>query len=181
MNEINFLIKSIEKQKRNLIKPHIIKDENLAKVSISEKEDFTKVHLSNNEMLENVRTSDVENYTKLYIKSNHFGEKSEVLKKTLFSNGEELIQGSGIITGQNEHSQKESDPGWDIAALETFFAKIKPQNEPIQINQCSTISNVSQFIENHIATVKRNKGKQSFLPYLHRLQEARKILSIKSN
>jgi hypothetical protein len=58
----------------------------------------------------------------------------------------------------------------DIAELETYFANIQLPTQPVKINDCSTIVNCSLFIESHIATVKANNGKRTFLPYLNRLQ-----------
>ncbi|MBM3454790.1 MAG: hypothetical protein FJX80_06535 [Bacteroidetes bacterium] len=59
----------------------------------------------------------------------------------------------------------------DIAELENYFAGIELTNYPVKLNEFSTITNGSLFIESHIATVKANNGKQTFLPYLKRLEQ----------
>ena len=69
----------------------------------------------------------------------------------------------------------------DITELEAFFKGITLPTKPIQLNQCSTVANVSLFIESHFATVKANSGKRTFLPYLHRLQELKTILTTNLN
>lgn len=65
----------------------------------------------------------------------------------------------------------------DITELENYFTNIKPPTQPIKLNKCSTIINCSLFIDSHFATVKENNEKRTFLPYLKRLQELKKILN----
>lgn len=65
----------------------------------------------------------------------------------------------------------------DIAELENYFAAAKLPTQHVKLNRCSTITNCSQFIESHFATVKANNGKRTFLPYLNRLQELKAILN----
>ena len=76
--------------------------------------------------------------------------------------------------------KKEQPQNWniEIAELETYFAKIEPPTQPIKLNQCSTITDYSLFIENHFAIVKANNGKDTFLPDLNRLQELKQILTL---
>ena len=76
--------------------------------------------------------------------------------------------------------KKEQPQNWniEIAELETYFAKIEPPTQPIKLNQCSTITDYSLFIESHFAIVKANNGKETFLPYLNRLQELKQILTL---
>jgi hypothetical protein len=69
----------------------------------------------------------------------------------------------------------------DISELENFFKGTTIPNQPIKLNQCSEITDVSLFIESHFATVKANKDKRAFLPYLNRLQILRQILTINLN
>lgn len=59
----------------------------------------------------------------------------------------------------------------DIAELENYFSGIALPTKPIKLNRFSTITNCSLFIESHFSIVKANNGKQTFLPYLNRLQE----------
>lgn len=69
----------------------------------------------------------------------------------------------------------------DIAELEIFFASIVLPNEPIKLNRCSTIIGCSNFIDSHLCAVKFHNGNPAYLPYLHRLQELRQILTIIPN
>jgi hypothetical protein len=64
----------------------------------------------------------------------------------------------------------------DITELENFFASIELPTHPIKLNKCSTITDHSKFIENHLATVKANNGNRTFLPDLTRLQEFKNII-----
>ena len=59
----------------------------------------------------------------------------------------------------------------NISELENHFEGIELTNYPVKLNECSTITNCSLFIESHIATVKANNGKRTFLPYLKRLEQ----------
>jgi len=59
----------------------------------------------------------------------------------------------------------------DITELENYFTGITLPTQPIRLNQCSTVTNVQLFIDSHFATAKAHTGKETFLPYLNRLQE----------
>ena len=82
-------------------------------------------------------------------------------------------------TGRIGHPIKEQPQNWsnDIADLENYFASIELPTQPVKLNQCSTITDCSLFIESHFATVKRNNGNRTFLPYLNRLQELKQVLT----
>ena len=69
----------------------------------------------------------------------------------------------------------------DITELENYFASIELPTQPVKLNQCSTITHPQGFIESHFAAVKANSGNSYFLPYLNRLQELKKILTINTN
>lgn len=64
----------------------------------------------------------------------------------------------------------------DITELEKYFTGIELPTQPVKLNQYSTITNLSRFIESHFATVRANTGKKAFLPYLNRLQELKQYL-----
>ncbi len=69
----------------------------------------------------------------------------------------------------------------DITELENYFTGITLPTQPLKLNQCSTITNCSLFIESHFATVKANNGKRTFLPYLNRLKELKQVLTTNLN
>ncbi|OYQ37526.1 hypothetical protein CHU92_08025 [Flavobacterium cyanobacteriorum] len=69
----------------------------------------------------------------------------------------------------------------DITELENYFTGIALPTQPVKLNRCSTITDCSQFIESHFATVKANNGKRTFLPYLNRLQELKQVLTTNLN
>lgn len=80
----------------------------------------------------------------------------------------------------NREKVKEQPPNWnnEIAELETYFVAAEPPTQPVKLNEYSTIIDYSLFIESHLATVKENNGKETFLPYLNRLQEFKQILTL---
>lgn len=69
----------------------------------------------------------------------------------------------------------------EIKELQTYFSGLELPTQPIKLNQFSTITNASKFIDSHLATIKANNGKRTFLPHLNRLQELKKILTINLN
>jgi len=75
---------------------------------------------------------------------------------------------------------KEQPKNWnnEIAEIETYFVAAELPTQPVKLNECSIITNCSLFIESHLATVKANNGKETFLPYLNRLQEFKQILTL---
>lgn len=103
-------------------------------------------------------------------------EKSEALKQTCSLQAEPLPRIDFFDTIKNKQPEN-----WEqnIAELETYFSSIELPTQPIKLNQCSRIINVSLFIESHLATARTNNGKRVFLPYLNRLHELKNIL--KSN
>ena len=64
----------------------------------------------------------------------------------------------------------------DITELENYFAGIELPTQPVKLNNCSTITNCSLFIESHFATVKANNGIRTYKTYLNRLHALRNIL-----
>ena len=101
----------------------------------------------------------------------------------IFSHAEPLPKVEVFKTERIEQPIKEKPQNWsnDIAELENYFASIELPTQPIKLNRCSTIRDCSLFIESHFATVKRNNGNKTFLPYLNRLQELKQVLTINSN
>lgn len=69
----------------------------------------------------------------------------------------------------------------EIIQLEIFFQTAILPTDPIKLNQYSTITNVSKFVDSHFARVKTNNGKRTFLSYLHRLQELKQYLTTNTN
>jgi hypothetical protein len=69
----------------------------------------------------------------------------------------------------------------EIKELEAYFSGINPPVEPIKLNTFSTITNISVFIEGHLATIKANNGNRTYLPFLNRLQELKQLLTINLN
>jgi len=120
-------------------------------------------------------------------------EKSEAPKTKIFSYVEPIPKVEVLKTERIEHPIKEHSStidfgthkkeNWskDIAELETYFASIEPPTQPLKLNSCSTITDCSLFIKSHFATVRGNNGNKTYLPYLNRLQELKKVITINSN
>jgi len=94
------------------------------------------------------------------------GEKGEPEKTNNFCSEQE--QPAEII---------EAPALWEVEELEAFFNCATIPTIPIRLNQCSLINNPHLFINGHLATVKHNNGKRTFLPYLKRLEQFREILT----
>ena len=62
----------------------------------------------------------------------------------------------------------------EVEELEKYFKK-KKLPETIKLNNFTTIK-CSQFVDSHLTTIKENNGKQTFLPFLNRLQELKNLL-----
>ena len=124
---------------------------------------------------ENVKSENLKVENSLQLKSGK-GENSEALKQTLFLHDEILP----TPKSDNSLQLKIQKPGnWDedIKELEHYFKTTTLPTQPVKLNQCSTITNFSLFIESHFATVKANNGKRTFLPYLNRLKDLKMILT----
>lgn len=63
----------------------------------------------------------------------------------------------------------------EITELEQFF-KVAKLPDTIKLNECSTIIDVSLFIDSHLSIVKAQNGKLRYKPYLDRLNELKAIL-----
>jgi hypothetical protein len=63
-----------------------------------------------------------------------------------------------------------------INELKEYFAGISLPSHPVKLNDHTTITNISQFIEGHISTIQANDGRERFRPYLNRLQEIKQII-----
>jgi hypothetical protein len=108
-------------------------------------------------------------------------EVSEAPKQTFISQPEPLPKVEVIkeIELFSYTIKKEQPENWnnDISELETFFNTMATIKQPIQLNNWTLINNVPQFVNNHLATIKANDGKRTFLPYFNRLQELKQILT----
>ena len=68
----------------------------------------------------------------------------------------------------------------EITELEHFFKSIHLPTRPIKLNPCTTITNISKFIESHFGYVKAENGFRANIPYLHHLQELKQYLTVNS-
>jgi len=113
-----------------------------------------------------------------------FDYRDFVFKKSTIEKPQILHSQINFI--QPQHVSLAEDPkpkNWnqEINVLESFFENIQVPNEKIKLDKCSTIIDVSKFIDSHFSVIKANNGKRAFLPHLNRLQELKKILIINLN
>jgi hypothetical protein len=64
----------------------------------------------------------------------------------------------------------------DIMELEAYFKNTILPHGPIKLNHCSIITDVNNFIDTHLKTLKINNGKPTFEPYLNRLQQLKQLI-----
>lgn len=64
----------------------------------------------------------------------------------------------------------------DIMELEAYFETKTLPTVPIKLNQCTTITNVNNFINTHLKALKTNNGKPTFEPYLNRLKQLKQLI-----
>ncbi len=106
-------------------------------------------------------------------------EKREVPKKTFFSQPKPLpkveVFQTDTIKAQTENWNN------DIAELRTYFDTLELPIQPVRLNKFIKIKDCFLFIESHFSTINANRGKQTFYPYLNRLKELKKILTINTN
>ena len=96
-----------------------------------------------------------------------------------FSHAEPLPKVEVFKTERIEHPIKEQPQNWsnDIAELENYFTSIEIPTEPIKLNSYTTITDCMQFIESSFKIVKSKNGNKTYLPYLNRLQELKRVLN----
>ena len=105
--------------------------------------------------------------TKVTHQQNNIYSKAEPLPKFKIFKAERIKQ---PIKGKPQNWSN------DIAELEKYFAGIELPTQPVKLNNYTTITDCSLFIESHFATVKGNNGNKTFLPYLNRLQEFKSLI-----
>lgn len=64
----------------------------------------------------------------------------------------------------------------DIIELEKYFAGVNLPTEPLRLNDCYTINDISKFIDTHLQIIKANNGKKTFISYLEHLKELKSFL-----
>lgn len=104
-------------------------------------------------------------------------EKYETKNKSFFP--ENIQKEVEVTENQNwfPKPSQEQPKKWDadISELKRFFENITIASKPVKLNQSTIIINCQTFIENHLATVKANNGKETFIPYLNRLKRLREL------
>jgi len=111
--------------------------------------------------------------------------KNEMLTKTNIENSsiiQPMVEEKFIELIETIHHFNKIE-NWDqeIIELELYFKSIVLPTQHLKLNTGPTILNVSKFIEGHLNFVKANNGKQTFLPYLNRLQELKQIVIVNLN
>lgn len=73
--------------------------------------------------------------------------------------------------------KEKADDKWNVTELEEFFNSVELPAGPIQLDECTLITDVQKFIHVELQIVKEQNGKDRYLPYLERLKQLHVILS----
>ena len=66
---------------------------------------------------------------------------------------------------------------WGVVELENFFKSKELPSEPVRLDSCSLITDVSLFVETHISIVKAHNGIDRYMPYYERLKLLKSIMN----
>lgn len=64
--------------------------------------------------------------------------------------------------------------------IQDYVSETTFDNEPMQLDPCTTINNKTKFAESHVKALEGNPKNKTFLPYFLRLQKFYNILNRKS-
>jgi len=106
------------------------------------------------------------------------GQEKAVLLQTDDERLEEFKQSDASIAKKDDPQRPGHLSVWNIEELEIFFTTQILPARPIKLDQCSTITDTSQFIKKHLEIVRSNNGKETFLPYLYRLQGLKELIEL---
>jgi hypothetical protein len=67
----------------------------------------------------------------------------------------------------------------DMKDLKLFFEMNKPPQEPIKLDQCTTIIDVTLFIQSHLKIIESHSRNVRFRPYLDRLIQFKNSINLK--
>jgi hypothetical protein len=84
-----------------------------------------------------------------------------------------------LIKKEKDFSDTEKKARWEqeVEELDQYFNSITMPSFPVRLNGWTHVTNISETIKTHLATVRANDGNKTFLPFLNRLQEMKMYLS----
>jgi len=56
-----------------------------------------------------------------------------------------------------------------LKEIENYFKQVEFTDDHLQLDQCSTITNLEKFYNSHLQALKKNSGDKRFMPYYMRL------------
>ena len=68
-----------------------------------------------------------------------------------------------------------------LQEMEEFFKSYEFTDDIIELNQCTTVTNIKTLVTTHIAALKANTGNKTLMPYYNRLLTIYKLLNLKWN
>lgn len=108
-------------------------------------------------------------------------------ERTLLKNDEQDEDTTEVLNRENS-TQLETFVGikekeiitWekDILELETFFNNTTLPTTPIKLETATTVTDAKSFITAHLEYIKSNNGNLTFKPYLNRLHQLKRILTL---
>lgn len=127
----------------------------------------TKDETNKNQTTVTAETNHPKNLTKPNIQNISETENSSVANK----------RHSKVDNDFSRCSNGRRTQNWDkeIIQLETSYSGLSSLPSSVKLDPCTTITNLALFINSHLLTVISNNGNPSFLSYLNRLIELKKI------
>ena len=56
-----------------------------------------------------------------------------------------------------------------LKEIENYFKDVEFTDDHIQIDKCTTVTNIEKFYNTHLETLKKNSGNKLFMPFYMRL------------
>ena len=56
-----------------------------------------------------------------------------------------------------------------LTVIEEYFKSVEFTDDHIELDECSTITNIQKFYESHLSILKANSGKKIVMPYYNRI------------
>ena len=89
----------------------------------------------------------------------------------------EQIESDPIKVSDNLIEEAKAPDIWGVMELENFFKSKDLPSEPVRLDHCSMITDVSLFVETHLSIVMAHNGNARYMPYYERLKLLRSIMN----
>ena len=62
-----------------------------------------------------------------------------------------------------------------LSVIEEYFKNIEFTDDHLQLDECTTVTNIQKFYEEHLSILKQNTGDKRYMPFYYRLLKLYKI------